>query len=814
MKVFLSYSSRDRATAEAFVAALKATRPDLDIFYDQALTLGSFWMSTLSREIERADAFVFLFGERLGPWQTLEYYGAMDRRAKAPELPIAVVLMGAASAPGLPFFDQLQWIKGETPLAPDLVARIVAALETRTPTSDQELWRLVNPYRGLQALREEDAALLYGRDALLADLLFHIADARKPIVAVGNSGVGKSSLFYAGVFASLSRQGWTTKVEKSWPHTLSDSRRWYRSAFKPGEHPLRELARAFVGQWLDPKSALFHDDVEAWTSRLAGARAPMEELIHASDRWAEQQGGRPPPRYVIYVDQAEELYTRADPRAAARVSELLVQAAASGRICVLASLRSDFYGRLQDDRVLFASAEKFDIPRLDQVGLEAVVTGPPKALGASLEEGLADELVRAAFSEPVGLPLLSYQLTEIWRDMISRGDGVLRWPRRRDPVFDLSRALVQNADGYLKLHPEREEAVRRLFCVRLIHVPDQGAPTRRITLQSELEPIEVAIANDLSGGDYRLLGAGETDDGRPSIEIGHEALLTAWERLKNWIADRRSFYAWLTRVEGEAREWAAGGKPDDALLTGRALDRARGYLATFARDIAAPAQAFIVASEANRKRTSARAMTSEIIMGLLIFVVAAGGYGLSAIWEVSAKRNFESKLRTDLDRLIAITDVGANGELEFSEYSRCGIGEQYLMMLGGWYWMIAGDQPSTRRIWRSPSLKYDRLEWVPELDARAGVVIQDITGPRREPLRLVARRVSLPPPIEDATQRSAKLWFTFMVAGSTKDMEADITFAMRWIWLLTASVVTILSIAILAGPTGQRLFKLLFYRRT
>jgi hypothetical protein len=40
-------------------------------------------------------------------------------------------------------------------------------------------------------------------------------------------------------------------------------------------------------------------------------------------------------------------------------------------------------------------------------------------------------------------------MDEIWRNMVSKGDGVLRWPRRGSASFDISRALVDRADRYV-----------------------------------------------------------------------------------------------------------------------------------------------------------------------------------------------------------------------------------------------------------------------------------------------------------------------------------------------------------------------------
>jgi hypothetical protein len=52
----------------------------------------------LAKEIEEADAFVLLVGEKgLGPWQELEYYAAHDKHVKSPGFPVVFMLLDGHS---------------------------------------------------------------------------------------------------------------------------------------------------------------------------------------------------------------------------------------------------------------------------------------------------------------------------------------------------------------------------------------------------------------------------------------------------------------------------------------------------------------------------------------------------------------------------------------------------------------------------------------------------------------------------------------------------------------------------------------------
>jgi hypothetical protein len=106
---FLSYTSQDFALTQALKAALKRKDPDADIFFaPESMRAGGFWKKQLAEEIDGSTAFILLVGQKgLGDWQVMEYYEALDRRAKEPDYPIILILSPQRPAPGLPFARQL-----------------------------------------------------------------------------------------------------------------------------------------------------------------------------------------------------------------------------------------------------------------------------------------------------------------------------------------------------------------------------------------------------------------------------------------------------------------------------------------------------------------------------------------------------------------------------------------------------------------------------------------------------------------------------------------------------------------------------------
>ena len=112
-----------------------------------------------------------------------------------------------------------------------------------------EPWRIINPYRGLLALEEQDADFFFGRDLETAGVLEAVTNKSGRLIAlIGNSGVGKSSLVQAGIIGSLKRQRWPDGDQK-WPAALKDSRSWAFLSMRPGEDPVEALASTFASLW-------------------------------------------------------------------------------------------------------------------------------------------------------------------------------------------------------------------------------------------------------------------------------------------------------------------------------------------------------------------------------------------------------------------------------------------------------------------------------------------------------------------------------------------------------------------------------------
>ena len=553
---FLSYHTPDRTLAERLKAAIERKDPASSVFFaPSSLRAGGAWTAQLAAELAEADAFILLVGEAgVGKWQVPEYDEALDRWVKSGRtFPLVVVLLERQTAPGLPFLRQLHWIVTSDPPPEKDIARILDA-EAGGGARPPEPWRYASPYRGLEAMEEKDSDYFFGRSRETVETLDALGALGRLPVLIGNSGVGKSSVAQAGVLAALKRQAWPDGAQASrpWPAVFQNSRQWCFLTLKPGADPIKALVDCFLDAWqfeaTDPKRVARQHD---WVDELMHGKATLSDLIEATERRRVELGQPKPPAFLLYVDQGEELYARAAGPERRRFSEVLAEALANPRLRAMMSMRSDYYGSLQGDKPLFKARLQIDVPPLGEEELRAVVSQPPQLLGARFEsEKLSDIIAQRAAEDSVkevgALPLLSYTLDDMWREMQKAGDGVLRLPAQS---VDLGRVLVERANKFLAEHPASEDAIRRVLTLKLATVREDGEPTRRREFRTEFSDEEWRLVSELAGYPNRLLVTATTAAGETYAEVAHEAIFKRWDKLKEWVAAEREFLVWRSGLE-------------------------------------------------------------------------------------------------------------------------------------------------------------------------------------------------------------------------------------------------------------------------
>lgn len=137
--------------------------------------------------------------------------------------------------------------------------------------------------------------------------------------------------------------------------------------------------------------------------------------------------------------------------------------------------------------------------------------------------------------------------------------------------------------------------------------------------------------------------------------------------------------------------------------------------------------------------------------------LAAGAFLLTGLFRDYVARNFDQRLETLLDGLVALSEVEGGGQLTLTRSA----GEpRFDVPYSGWYWQIAD---AKEVVLRSRSL-WDRD--LKPLRAEGGAVLRyDAEGPTDQELRVVERAIQLP---------GARGRFFYQVAGDKSEAQADI----------------------------------------
>ena len=408
-----------------------------------------------------------------------------------------------------------------------------------------------NPYKGLEAFTEADAADFFGRSDSVEELAAMLAEHRL-VAVVGPSGSGKSSLVKAGLIPAV-RTG-----------AVDGSRRWVVTDMFPGSYPFVELESALARVAVtDPGSVL--DELD----RDERGLLRMIKRILPGDT-----------RLLLVIDQFEEVFTltRDDNTRSAFLDALVTLAADEhSDTRVLITLRADFFDRPlrhpEFGGMLRAGMFALTTPTAERLG--DAVRSPAEAVGVGWEAGLSHKIVADVTDEPGTLPLLQYALTELFA---SRDADRLTHDGYRATGGVLG-ALGIRADGVFEQLDRGKQDVARQLLLRLVTVRSSREQTRRRARMVELNA--VAEPGDVDAvltafGDARLLTFDRDPVTRgPTVEVAHEALLTHWPRLADWIIEAREDLLLHQRLADAVDEWVEHDRDESYLLAG-------GRLAQFA----------------------------------------------------------------------------------------------------------------------------------------------------------------------------------------------------------------------------------------
>ncbi|MDI2073048.1 AAA family ATPase [Bradyrhizobium sp. Mp27] len=433
-----------------------------------------------------------------------------------------------------------------------------------------------HPFIGLLPFGYWDHEFFFGRNQQI-NILEPLVAQRKFVAIVGTSGSGKSSLVRAGLLPRLERR------EEAWS--------WIE--MHPGKAPIRALAEA-----LGTAASEDHDGPDL----IAARTDRIELLLHRSSFGLTEAFDllpRSAKRWLIVVDQFEELF---------RFTELNEQVASQSRLAarrrdeatafvqlilavtnssfnlpihIVVTMRSDFIGECARFHGLpeAVSASQYLVPGLTRDQRAEAISAPVMRANGQIDMELIQKALNDTTEDVDQLPILQHVMMRCWQQASEEvAKGVQRRPRLTVQHYrvagEAGNALSVHANEVLRSLKNATDnpveatsaalVAKRLF-QSLTDVDKAGRVTRRPqrfkdllhcalganASEHELESQEVRKL--VSTVIYRfaepscsfLRAPSEADlDDTSIIDIGHEALIRHWDKLKgggeiDWIREEQ-----------------------------------------------------------------------------------------------------------------------------------------------------------------------------------------------------------------------------------------------------------------------------------
>jgi hypothetical protein len=304
--------------------------------------------------------------------------------------------------------------------------------------------------------------------------------------------------------------------------------------------------------------------------------------------------------------------------------------AKSGFVWVVATMRSDFFDRLERLPALAALSAgegRYLLLPPDEAEIGQIIRGPAREAGLRFEidpagaQSLDDVILRATSRATGALPLLSFLLDQLWRRRTP--EGMLTFGAYND-LDGLEGAIGRRAEEVFRDQPD---AVRHEFVSllrSLVTVTGDSATSRSASLTDFPEGSRGRVLVDaFLDPTARLLVV----DGA-QLRLAHEALLTHWTRARDQVAADARDLELRGRLEEETARWRDASrreKRDRVLPAGLRLAEGLALCARWGSALPAEVTGFVTASRRAARRSRRRRLAgvagAVVALPVIVFLV-------------------------------------------------------------------------------------------------------------------------------------------------------------------------------------------------
>ncbi len=487
------------------------------------------------------------------------------------------------------------------------------------------------PYPGLRPFLDFEAALLFGRERQVRDVIEHLRVSQF-VAVLGGSGSGKSSLIHAGVVPHLRSHGIPDAGDLWLPMTCTPGTNVSAADSLVRKHtPITRLARRFAALLKSLGNEAADQQRLADIAEVFRQEAGFARLV---DTYGSEFNLPPGPdpedaRVLFVLDQFEELFHPTN-QGVADVA-LLVERVLDHffnphpRCHVVITMRSEHLNDCATYLELPDAINKssYLIRRLDTAELLEAIAGPAQRFlrlvarnnpSPALPEQVVfeDRVVQrvlcdtqAITHDPDHLPLMQHLLARLWEAALEREEMEVQVPARitwadlvravlaqqssaaagqLDDKLNTLRACVENwPETVYQWHDApRRAQLDALFAQLAFKDPntglysqqrldvDQGA--QRLGPGVTRTELRALIAEGFLGSvDYLFWDA--EDPTRVTLKVSHESFIRGWARFRALIDQESIRFSEFLAVLRKCADWSAAKQSEDFLLEAGELRR-------------------------------------------------------------------------------------------------------------------------------------------------------------------------------------------------------------------------------------------------
>lgn len=370
----------------------------------------------------------------------------------------------------------------------------------------------VTPYVGLKPFSEAESAIFFARESHI-QTIFNKLQEKHFIAIVGSSGVGKSSLIYAGLIPQIKK-----------------ATAWKIISMRPENKPFSNLAQAFNNPELNLQQSSY-------------------SLYHYLQNHPYEKD------FFILIDQFEELFRYPNKAEQQAFIKLILTSLSHKNIYIIITLRSDYLESCIPFQGLSEAIENglYLIPQLTKEQLYQAITKPLHLFSATIEKTLVKQLLQDTEIEV--LPILQHALLYMWRQ---EQTSILTLSLYQQ-IGGLSGALSQHFNKIYHSLSSTQQKIAEIIFKNLTEITDDYKMVRNIiNIASLVQLIDMElnkIIHVIEIFQQENFLVRKKINKNTFIDITHETLIQKCEKIKQWAEEERLLKRKYYYLAEEALLW-------------------------------------------------------------------------------------------------------------------------------------------------------------------------------------------------------------------------------------------------------------------